>query len=515
LVTDQAAASSEFAGTLRALRRRWWLVPTCWVIVVATAAVFSFTAQKQYSASSGLLFRDPGFDQKLFGTTFLAPNKDPAREAATNVKLVSLDIVAERTAPAFPGLTAADVSSKIKAAAEGQSDVVSVTATDPDPVRARRLANEFAQQYIAFRRNSDRAKIRGAQALVQQRIATLTPGQRLNAEGRSLSERADQLQVLASLQTGNAELVQLAQTPTSPSSPRVKRNLFFAAVLGLLLGVAAALLLHRLDRRLREPDELEEAFGLPVIGAIPRSTAFARGKTHIVPDEIDIAHGEAEAFRLLRARMRYFNVDREVRTVLIVSAVPAEGKTTVAVHLAAAAASSGAKALLLEADLRRPAVSQRVGSVASVGLAEVLTHGAELPDVLREISIQSGSADPAADHASFDLITAGFPPPNPHELIESKRMAELLQELSLDYDLVVIDTPPLLSVSDAIPLIGRVDGVLIVSRLGATTSDAARRLASELKGLNAPVLGIVANGLRTRAQAYYYGYEPERARAPA
>jgi succinoglycan biosynthesis transport protein ExoP len=514
-MSDRQAASSDLAGALRALRRRWWLVPICWVLVVASATVFSLTAQKQYSADAGLLFRDPGFDQKLFGTTFLAPSRDPAREAATNVKLVSLDIVAQRTARFFEGLTAKQVSDKIQAAAEGQSDVVSVTATDHDPVRARRLANTFAQQYIAFRRDSDRAKIREAQALVQQRISTLTPQQRLNPEGRSLSERADQLQVLASLQTGNAELVQLALTPSSPSSPKVARNLVLAAVLGLLLGVAAALLVHRLDRRLREPDELEEAFGLPVIGAIPRSTAFARGKTHTVRDEIDIAHGEAEAFRLLRARMRYFNVDREVRTVLIVSAVPADGKTTVAVHLAAAAASSGAKALLLEADLRRPTVSQRVGSVASVGLAEVLTHGAELPEVLREISIETGSPDPAGDHASFDLITAGFPPPNPHELIESKRMAELLEELSSDYDLVVIDTPPLLSVSDAIPLIGRVDGVLIVSRLGATTSDAARRLASELKGLNAPVLGIVANGLRSRAQAYYYGYEPDRVRTPA
>ena len=284
--------------------------------------------------------------------------------------------------------------------------------------------------------------------------------------------------------------------------------------MGLLLGIGAALLVHRLDRRIRESDELEEAFGLPVIGAIPRSAAFARGKVVMAHDEIDISHGEAEAFRLLRARMRYFNVDREVRTVLIVSALPADGKTTVAVHLAAAAASSGAKALLLEADLRRPTVSQRVGSVAAVGLAEVLTHGAELPDVTREISIKSGSQDPGVDHTSFDLITAGFPPPNPHELIESKRMADLLDELSSDYDLVVIDTPPLLSVSDAIPLIGRVDGVLIVSRLGATTSDAARRLASELKGLNAPVLGVVANGLRNRAQSYYYGYEPDRTPTP-
>ena len=145
-----------------------------------------------------------------------------------------------------------------------------------------------------------------------------------------------------------------------------------------------------------------------------------------------------------------------------------------------------------------------------MGLAELLTHGAQLSEVVREIAIRSSSADPSADHASFDLITAGSPPPNPHELIESKRMAELLEELSSDYDLVVIDTPPLLSVSDAIPLIGRVDGVLIVSRLGATTSDAARRLASELKGLNAPVLGVVANGLRSRTQADYDGYEPER-----
>ena len=111
--------------------------------------------------------------------------------------------------------------------------------------------------------------------------------------------------------------------------------------------------------------------------------------------------------------MRYFNIDREVRTVLVVSAQPADGKTTVAVHLAAAAASSGAKALLLEADLRRPTVSQRVGSVASVGLAEVLTHGADLHDVLREISIQNGSSDPAAEHATFDVITAGFPAAQP------------------------------------------------------------------------------------------------------
>ena len=152
--------------------------------MVGAAVAVTLAQQKQYSATAGLLFRDPGFDQKLFGTTFLAPNKDPNREAATNVKLVSLDIVGPAHGARVPGLTAEDISRKMKVAAEGQSDVVAVTATDCAPVRARRLANTFAQQYIAFRRDSDRAKIRGAQALVQQRIATLTPRQRLDAEGR-------------------------------------------------------------------------------------------------------------------------------------------------------------------------------------------------------------------------------------------------------------------------------------------------------------------------------------------
>src|SRR6266496_300196 len=101
MVADQQTASSDLAGTLRAVRRRWWLVPICWLMVVASATVYSLTAQKQYSADAGLLFRDPGFDQKLFGTTFLAPSRDPAREAATNVKLVSLDIVAQCTEPLF------------------------------------------------------------------------------------------------------------------------------------------------------------------------------------------------------------------------------------------------------------------------------------------------------------------------------------------------------------------------------------------------------------------------------
>jgi polysaccharide biosynthesis transport protein len=279
-------------------------------------------------------------------------------------------------------------------------------------------------------------------------------------------------------------------------------------VLGLILGIGVALLLDRFDRRIREPDELEEASGLPVLGLVPRSAAFAASsKEGAGAGEISMPRGEAEAFRMLRARMRYFNVDREVRTVLVTSASAAEGKTTIALNLAAAAAASGSRVLLIEADLRRPTLTTRMGDPQYVGLSEVLSHSASLESALRHVNVGTAGSN---GRPWFSLITAGFPPPNPSELIESRQMEELLAQLAPNYDLVVIDTPPLLVVSDAIPLIGRVDGVLVVSMLGQTTRDAAKTLGAQLKDLKAPVLGVVANGLRGRAQSYYYGYEPQQ-----
>ena len=192
MVIDQQAASSDLAGTLRALRRRWWLVLMCWLIVVATAAAWSFTATKEYSATPGCSSATGASTRSCSGRPSSPRTSDPAREAATNVKLVSLDIVAQRTAPSFPGLTAKEMSDQDQGRRRGQSDVVSVTATDHDPVRARDWPTRSRSQYIEYRRDSDRAKIRGAQALVQQRISTLTPAPAPKRRGPALSERADQ-----------------------------------------------------------------------------------------------------------------------------------------------------------------------------------------------------------------------------------------------------------------------------------------------------------------------------------
>jgi succinoglycan biosynthesis transport protein ExoP len=503
--TDQRREHDGFSvrTALRTLRRRLGVVLACTILVPAAALGFSLVREKQYTASASLFFRDPALDQTLFGSTFLEPAADPVREAATNVKLVSLEAVAGLAADEVGGgLTADDVSEKVEATAEGQSDVVSIRATDPSPGFAARLANTVAEQYIAFRREADRAKVREAQRLVERELDALSPAERAAPEGRSLAENAQQLEILGSLQTGNAELVQRAQPPESPSSPRPIRNTILGAVLGLMLGVALSFLFERLDRRVRDPTEIEQAFGRPILGTIPASRALARGgPTHGGA----LPAAEAEAFRMLRANLRYFNVDRPIESVLVTSSAPGDGKTTVSWNLAAAAAGAGALVLLIEADLRHPMLAQSSSDLRpEPGLSTVLAGYGELTDAVQRVAVHE-SMNNAAPERIMDVLTAGPLPPNPVDLIESQRMRELIAEAERAYDLVVIDTPPTSVVSDAVPLVKQVSGVIVVVRFGKSTREAVLALKSQLEHLQAPTLGVVLNAHATGA-SYGYGY---------
>ena len=489
---------------LRVLRSRRDLIILCTLLVTLSALAFSLSQQKLYSASAGLLFRDAQLDQKLFdsGAT-LAPSTDPAREAATNVNLLGLEEVAQQTATALGGsATAASVASKISVSPEGQSNIVQITATDPNPTFAARLANLYAQQFIAFRRDADRAKISDAQQLVQTQLSQLQKrGQAGTSNYTTLQTRSDELGILASLQTGNAELVQPAHIPTSPSSPQTRRNAMVGLLVGLLLGIAAALLLERLDRRIKDVSELEHIYRLPVLSDVPESQALST-------DNAAELQGFAvtEAFRMLRARLRYFNIDREIRSLMVTSVGPSEGKTTVAQNLAAAAASTGStRVLLLEADLRRPRLAANLSLSAAPGLAEVLTHGVGLGDVVQRLALAPG--DGAGPEKTLDVIVAGINPPNPAELLESEKMGDLLDRLAAIYDLVIIDTPPAGLIADVIPLMKRVGGVVIVSSIGKSTRDGAAHFREQLAQLDAPLLGVIANRVKhRRGDSYYGGY---------
>ena len=191
----------------------------------------------------------------------------------------------------------------------------------------------------------------------------LSPADQQSSEGQSLQRQISRLSTLEALQTGNAELVQRATAPASPSSPKTVRNTVLGWILGLLLGVGLAVLLERLDRRLRQPKDFEETFGLPVLTEVPESKSLARSDNGMG----ELLATEGGAFQMLRARLRYFNVDRDIHSVLVTSAAPGEGKTTVAWNLAASAASAGSRTILLEADFHQPSVAGRTGSPAAAG----------------------------------------------------------------------------------------------------------------------------------------------------
>ena len=474
---------------LTVARRNLKLLLVCVLVVPAVALIYSLAQDKEYTASASLLFRDPGLDDALLGDSLFNQDDDPERAAATNLRLVSLRQISGRTAEALPGsgLTADAIAEKVSVSPQGESDLIAVEAVDGDPKVAAQLANTFANEYIAFRRDADRAKIAEAEALVNDQLERLGPEGAATPDGTQLEQRARELEILASLQTGNAELVQPAEAPSSASSPKPARNLALGLLLGIFLAGGITFLREQLDRRLKDPSEAADAFGLPILAAIPESRAISSfGR------EQGSAGIEGEAFRMLRANLRYFNVDRAVKSILVTSAAPQDGKTTVSWNLALAEAEAGRRVLYLEADLRRPTLASQLQVKASKGLSLVLAGMVEVKDA---IQTQQG----------VDVLMAGPLPPNPTELIESQRMRDLIDWGEQNYDRVIVDTPPAAVVADAVPIMNEVDGVLIVVRIQRSQRDAAEHLREQLANISAPVLGLAVNGVALRPRSYSYG----------
>lgn len=459
-------------------RRNWILLVVCFFVVPSAALAYSLAQTPEYTAKASLLFTEKNTSQF-----------DPERAAATNLQLVSLDQVAAQTARALPdaNLSVAEINQKVEVSPAGESDLVDVEATDPDPALAAMIANEFAQQFIAFRRDANREKVLKEQELIEARLNELTPSQLTGPEGEVLEERNRELAVRATLQTGEAQLVQPATEPSAPSSPKTTRNVALGILLGLILGISLALLRDQFDRRLKTVEEAESAFELPVLGTVPESRQI--GDSDGV--ETTLRGEEAESFRMLRANLQYFGIEQELKSILITSSASEEGKTMVTWNLALAEAHAGKRILLIEADLRRPTLAKALHFPDEKGLGLVLAGSLEARSTIQRVR-------------GVDVLPAGPLPPNPAELIDSQRMQDLLDWAEAEYDRVIVDTPPATIVADALPLIKQVDRVLVVARLRRTVRDAAEHLREQLMIIEAPVIGLVVNGAPAQSDDSYY-----------
>lgn len=275
-------------------------------------------------------------------------------------------------------------------------------------------------------------------------------------------------------------------------SPSLVRNLGLGIVLGLLVGVGQAVLRETLDTRISSIEDLTRIIDRPLLGAIGFDSS-AKDKPLLT--DIESHAPRAEGFRVLRTNLQFVDVDREKKVYVVTSSVPSEGKTTTAVNLAISLAQAGVKVMLIEGDLRRPRAATRLGLDGVVGVTNVLVGRVELGEAIQK------HAD-----SELDFLASGPIPPNPAELLQSQAMADMLELLRETYDVVLIDAPPLLPVTDAALISAHADGAILIVRHGKATRDQVKLSRERLDHVDARLVGVVMNMAPTKGRGYGYGY---------
>lgn len=446
---------------LRVLRQRWLLI----LVVTATGALlahgYSLITTPKYESSSQLFVAVQGNDSVgdlNQGSAFAQSRVSSYVLLATSPKVL-------QQASDTLGLDPSDLIGAVSASNPAKSVLIDITAVSTDPLEAADIANAVAASLISLVSDVENANL------------------------------ADP----AAPSTGSVPVgltkVQDATEPLNPFEPSIARNLAIGLLLGLLLGIATALLIEVLDTRLRGRQSIEKITSASVLGTFASEPS---GAEQLILNSTEPYSRRAESYRQLRTHLQFANVDGGTRSVLVTSSIPGEGKSTTAANLALVLAESGVRVLLVDADLRRPRQDQMFGLEGSVGLTTVLTGQISLED----------AAQPIGGAGSLAVLTSGALPPNPSELLGSGAMERTLATMQATYDVVIIDTPPLVHVSDPTVLATLVSGVLLVSSAdGMLHRDQLRQSLESLTFVKAKLLGLVLNRVDTgRNNHSYYDY---------
>ncbi len=505
---------------------RVWLplmVVTC-VLAAAAALVVSNYQQKIYEAKATL----------IVGQALSAANPDytqilVAQNLSTTYAAIAKTVpILERLIKDLELATSPEeLAGRLRIEAPKDSTLLTITAEDTDPARAAALANALAEQLIAvspaiqsrddaFQR-SIQADLEATQGLIkatQARVQALmelddrTAEQEAELEaleGRLVSLRSTYATLLSfSSEDANNLLtvIEPAGTPTSPVSPRPLLNALLAAAVGLLVVFGIAFLVEQLDDSIKDPDAVQDVAGLSTLGTIEQMPSHRGRKEVYQLAAILYPHSRAaEAYRALRANVEFASVDAPVRTLLVTSAAPREGKTVTASNLAAVFAQAGRTVLLVDADLRRPGVHTIFRLPNSRGLTTML----------RSDSVGVDSVAHQTEQANLRIVTTGQLPPNPAELLGSQRMQAVLELLKREAEIVIFDSPPLQAVTDAAVVSSFVDGTLLIIDATISRRRIVRAARETLARARANAMGVVLNRVAAGAQFGYIPYGAEAA----
>jgi non-specific protein-tyrosine kinase len=499
-----------------------WLIVLGTIVAGGVAFLISSNTTPVYQSSSRLLIDEaPGAASGNEYSQVLLEQ----RLTLTYIELLKtrpvLEEVIER---AGLSINAGQLASRITVSAPQETQIIVITVEDPNPQRAADIANTLGTVFID--QTSERESLRYAepianweerQAEVADEIEALETeinrfqGSEAAEDQAALSRletklqeaqirytegfnNLNDLQVAQAKESSNVIQIEPAQARSAPFKPRVLRDTLSAAVVGGLLAVGIVFLIEYLDDTVKSPDQIAEATGLSTLGAI------ALIDNQKAPDNLITQRAPrdpiSEAYRVLRTNLGFAAVDGELKSMLVTSASPGEGKSTTASNLAMVMSQTGRSVILVDGDMRRPSLHRFFDLANNHGLSTA-AYDRERPVVEHVV---------ATKFPRLSLMTSGPIPPNPAELLNSQRMAQVLDELRSEADMVIIDTPPALTVADATILAPQVDGCVVVIEAGRTRRDTFVQAVERLRNSNAQIFGAVINLLKPRRSGYYYYY---------
>jgi non-specific protein-tyrosine kinase len=490
-----------------------WLITLAGLLAGIAAFIVSINTTPLYETSTRLLVSDPPAVRSLDTSAMISTQTQTSTYAEMLLDRPVLQGVIDKL---NLQITSDELKPFVSVEIVRNTQLILVTVQDPNPLQAADIANTLAVVFTDRIRELQSQRYAVTQKGLSQQVLEMEkqindttsaianesdPAQKLQFEARlteyrqlysNLVTNFEQVRLAEAQTSTNVFVSEPASVPRDPVSPKTTRNTLLAVMAGILFAAGVVFALDMLDDSIRNPDDIRKKFNLPVLGVIA---------THQMEDGKPISLTQprspvAEAFRSLRTNITYSAVDMPLRRILITSSTPQEGKTTISANLAVILAQGEKKAVLIDADMRRPTVHQRFGLMNRMGLSSLFVRSLDnIPAAIQNVSV-----------TGLAIITSGSLPPNPAELLTSQRMKDILDRLNQDYELILIDTPPVLTVTDAVALAPGLDGIIVVARPGHTKLSALKQTLEQLQAVGARVLGIVLNQVDPGSRKYGYYY---------
>lgn len=493
LTRSRLEREPEVLHYARVLRGRLKLIAACVVLAVGVAVVYAKLAPRRYRAQAQMLVSPASSSDVALSTLpVLHASSEPTRDSLTAVGLITTPQIAQATVRTLHlDESAQELLANLSATPIGQSNLVSLQATADSAARAQRIANGFVQQVLATRAKAFGAGVAAELSSLRAQLAAEAPAQR--AADDTVNAQISELELYLHRPDPTITLAASASLPAGPYTPRTTLAIIAGLVVGLVLGIVGALAVDAFDPRLRREEQLYELSDARVLATIPRERARSRGEKPLLPGELSFQ--AREGYRTLQTVLagRAANAPR---AILVTGTAPREGKTTTSIGLATALAQGGASVILIEADLRRPSIAGALGIEPTAGTEDLVSGSAQLHDALVRVTL---------DGAQMSVLAVRTPSPRLAELLSLAFSARLVESAKRLAQFVVIDSPPVTAVVDALPLARFVDDLVIVNRLGISRMAKLGELCELLVDYGAPTPGFVVVGGMALENSPYYG----------